>query len=527
MADNNLKKVQENNKVINELVSSILNMRRENNITVQNGNNLDPIAENVFNLLTKNILAIYEAEYSQYGFSKCKGKQGVKLSPDREGDCAGGTDGLTIGVNLNDFLRNPQHGVYAQLEKSNVQESGAKISEQYDGSERDQMDLFLKYKAINAIDMDWIIDAIAHEAKHTYGVTGGNTFLKEGITEQTTREDCDKYGMYMEPTSHTQEANFIRKLELIVGREEIVKAGLYDKHIQMRNSEFLKIMQENNNVNLEDLQEYFKISRYDDSKIEAFDRKEKDESKKMKLKLEKFRKTHPELVDRVIKIRLQYDKMNSEDRYKELDLAFNKKFESRNPAIDLKKMRDMLNNLYSLQMKHKIEPDFYRKLYSENWSNILSDDDWKILLSNNQDSIDLEQLKKEGIDIYGTGEKIKSYSELIEPITTYIKENNLDRIGNRNAMIKTNPNLDKVIQVQEDVISSLSLLNMQQKEQIEKTEVQSNKQNTDTLSSTKTHKITKSDIVPIAKKAPVANEKENAMETRNRNEKESEKSIIR
>ena len=53
------------------------------------------------------------------------------------------------------------------------------------------------------------------------------------------------------------------------------------------------------------------------------------------------------------------------------------------------------------------------------------------------------------------------------------------------------------------------------------------KQNTDTLSSTKTHKITKSDIVPIAKKDSVANEKENAMEIRNRNEKESEKSIIR
>ena len=190
-----------------------MKMRRDNNITIQVGDKLEPIAEEVFKLVTKNILTIYKAEYTQYGFYKCRGSENVSLNNAMPGDCAGGTKGLQIGTNLNEILR---HFVYAQLEQYKVQESGAEITEKYNGSERDQMDLFLKFKEIFASDMDWVMSAIAHEAKHTYGVIGGNTFLKEGITEQTTREDCDKYGMYMEPTSHTQEANFIRKLELIV-----------------------------------------------------------------------------------------------------------------------------------------------------------------------------------------------------------------------------------------------------------------------------------------------------------------------
>ena len=190
-----------------------MKMRRDNNITIQVGDKLEPIAEEVFKLVTKNILTIYKAEYTQYGFYKCRGSENVSLNNAMPGDCAGGTKGLQIGTNLNEILR---HFVYAQLEQYKVQESGAEITEKYNGSERDQMDLFLKFKEIFASDMDWVMLAIAHEAKHTYGVIGGNAFLKEGITEQTTREDCDKYGMYMEPTSHTQEANFIRKLELIV-----------------------------------------------------------------------------------------------------------------------------------------------------------------------------------------------------------------------------------------------------------------------------------------------------------------------
>lgn len=113
------------------------------------------------------------------------------MDPARPGDCSGGTDGLRIDPNLNEFLWNPKNGVYVQLERYGIRESGAETSEQYDGSEKDQLDLFLKFKDMKAIDIDWVIGVIAHEAKHTYGVIGGNAFFKEGITEQTTREDCD------------------------------------------------------------------------------------------------------------------------------------------------------------------------------------------------------------------------------------------------------------------------------------------------------------------------------------------------
>lgn len=257
----------------------------------------------------------------------------------------------------------------------------------------------------------------------------------------------------MEPTSHTQEANFIRGLELIVGREEIVRAGLYDGHIKMRDSEFSKIVQEYENISIEQLEEYFKISRYDDTKIDEYDSKQKDESKKLRIKLERFENEHPELVDRVAEIRIKYDRMDSEDRYESLDLAFNEVFMSRKPPVDFKILRNMLDNIYSLQIGHKLEPNFYRRLYSENWSEFLNDDDWKTLLGvENLEGLDLEQINQEGIDIYGTGVKVKSYAELIEPITTYIRENNLQY--NTNDVIADEVDLTQVIETQNEIIQN-------------------------------------------------------------------------
>ena len=91
MIDSQLMKVKDNNKKINEIVSSIMKMRRDNNITIQVGDKLEPIAEEVFKLVTKNILTIYKAEYTQYGFSECRGSENVSLNNAIPGDCAGGT----------------------------------------------------------------------------------------------------------------------------------------------------------------------------------------------------------------------------------------------------------------------------------------------------------------------------------------------------------------------------------------------------------------------------------------------------
>ena len=472
-----INQVKQNNQKIYEIINEIIDIRKANNISLQDENEIDDIAKEVLKLETQKCIAIYQAEYGK----ECRGnKENVYLNsnPKRIGDCSGGTEGLGIGRDMNVFLRN----LYDLLEKYDVQKSGAKFTKDYDGSERDQMDWFLQLKEINGIDFEYVLGALAHEAKHTYGLIGGSTFIKEGTTEQTTREDCDKYGMYMSPTSHTQEANFIRKLELIVGRDEIVEAGLYNEHIKMKESMFEQIIQKNSSVTIDELNEFFKISRYDDEKIDEHDKNEINDSKKFRTILEKFKENHPELVDEIESIKSKYDKMSDFDRYNSLSEKLNQKI----PQVDFIKLIEQLDVLYDIQMKHKKEPNFYRDLYSKDWNEVLSEDELKKLS-------DVE-------NGFGTETRAKSYTDLINPVNEYIKENNLDLIADRKKINEKVPNLDRIIQIQNEELGQLIILREAQKNQI------SNKK------ADKKMELSKSNLVSIAKQEEVSLEVEDALE---------------
>lgn len=314
-----LKQVRDNNNKINEIINMIIDYRKDNGISLQEGDKLEEIAKLIIKNETLRCIKIYKAEYGQYGYSECRGKEDKIELIDKALDCSGGTDGLGIGKNMNYELNN----LYGMLEKYGVETSGVEISSDYNGSLRDQLDFFLQLKQTKGIDLDYVRGALAHEAKHTYGVIGGNTFIKEGITEQTTREDCDKYGLYMSPTAHTQEANFVRMLELVVGRDEVVKVGLYNEHKKMKNQKFEQLKQ-SYDIDIKDLEEYFKIIRYDIDKIKKHDEKEQDESKKFENIVKKFQEKHPEVVDEINNIKLDYNSMNENDRYESLIEKFQK-----------------------------------------------------------------------------------------------------------------------------------------------------------------------------------------------------------
>lgn len=473
--------VIQNNKKIYKIINEIIEIRKTNNISLENGNKIDDIAEKILKLETKKCIAIYQAEYKQYGFTECRGnKENLYLNPDPKkiGDCSGGTEGLGIGRDMNVFLRN----LYDLLEKYDVQKSGAESTKNYDGSEKDQMDWFLQLKEINGIDLEYVLGALAHEAKHTYGLIGGNTFIKEGITEQTTREDCDKYGMYMSPTSHTQEANFIRKLELVVGRDEIVKAGLYNDHIKMKEDSFKKIVQKDNSVTIEELNEFFKISRYDDKKIDEHDKYEKNEEKKFRKIQKEFKDNHPELIDELENIIKKYDEMNNFDRYK----SISERFKQVIPQANFMELIKKLDVLYGIQMEHKKEPNFYRDLYSKDWNKVLSEEELKMLVGEcNEFSIET---------------RTKSYADLIKPINEYIKENKLDLVVDRKKINEDIPVLSNVLDIQNEEIEELNLLLEKQKSQIpNKTD-------------DKKIELSKSNLVSFAKQEEVSLEVEDALE---------------
>lgn len=105
-----------------------------------------------------------------------------------------------------------------------------------------------------------------------------------------------------------------------------------------------------------------------------------------------------------------------------------------------------------MQKKHKNDHNFYRNLYSKNFSEVLSDEELNSL---------------------GSSEEIKSYADLISPITEYIKTNNLDTPENRKQMMDYIPNLQEVLCAQKNELKDLTQICIQygiqinQKDEIE------------------------------------------------------------
>lgn len=113
---------------------------------------------------------------------------------------------------------------------------------------------------------------------------------------------------------------------------------------------------------------------------------------------------------------------------------------------------EVLDKLYDMQIEHKHNPNFYRELYSKDFSEVLNDEELNSL---------------------GISEEIKSYADLISPITEYIKTNNLDTPENRKQMMDYIPNLQEVLCAQKNELKDLTQICIQygiqinQKDEIE------------------------------------------------------------
>lgn len=174
--------------------------------------------------------------------------------------------------------------------------------------------------------------------------------------------------------------------------------------------------------------------------------------------------------------------MSDFDRYNSLSEKFNQKI----PQVDFIKLIEQLDVLYDIQMKHKKEPNFYRDLYSKDWNEVLSEDELKKL--------------GDAENEFGTETRAKSYTDLIKPVNEYIKENNLDLIVDRKKINEKVPNLDRIIQIQNEELGQLIILREAQKNQIlnKKTD--------------KKMELSKSNLVSIAKQEEVSLEVEYALE---------------
>ena len=115
-----------NNKKIQNIINEIVQIRKKANILVEENNDLEYIAKTILKIEKKKRIAIYKAEYEEYGFPDCRGKDGqvyLNLDDRAIGDCSGGTNGLGIGKNMNLFLQN----LYYLLEKKRLRKAEMKF----------------------------------------------------------------------------------------------------------------------------------------------------------------------------------------------------------------------------------------------------------------------------------------------------------------------------------------------------------------------------------------------------------------
>lgn len=465
-----LEKIKNNNQIINEIIQKILLERREKNISIEEGESkksFDPIAKAIFELEIRKCLETYKAEFPSYS---CQGKEGVSfVDNDKKADCFGGLQGLQIAPGLQESIEKMIVPVMKKLgycikdgevffsrnlNENNINKPVENVvlnkNGKFDGSLKDQMDYFAFLLSKNGIDMDWVIDCLPHEAMHTFGTIGGNTFIKEGTTEQLTREICEKYGMHMAASSHTQETDFVRKLEAIVGRDNIIAAGMYNEH-RLKKDDSLQTLSENNTgTSFEDLKEMFDLlKKYEDDLANV-----KNEADRKKI--EEFQKKHAELMPKMKKILVEYNDENYVKRYDEMAKTFDSMI--RIPNGSFFKLISKLDILYEFQTSkdHKLDPTFYRKLYTENLFKVLNESEIRKLLEiSSEEHFDIEQVREEGFDFLGTGKKAKSYIDLISPIDEYIKSNNIVLEESKKESLAIVSNLDGIYSVQNEEIDSL------------------------------------------------------------------------
>lgn len=470
---NEINQVIENNKKINQMIEQIIAERRKNRIPFEVNGKID---ENMRLLLQCEIakcLKIYRLEFPGYN---CQGHEGITFrKPKNTADCYGGTDGLQVTYGMQDFMETSILPAIKKLGYS-INEKGEayydsstntehtpitnlKAPQKYVGSTKDQMDQFAMLFAKNGIDMDFVWDALAHEEMHTYGVTSGNSFLKEGTTEELTREICEKYGIHMSPTAHTQETGFVRKLEMVVGRNKVVASGMWTG--KFKEEHFNGILEKYTEMDYRTLSEMFELIKSESSKLEP---EETD-------RLDEFKTNNPEIFKELEeKVKLYKEAEDRGDRYSEVAKAFDERLGMEDSFF---KYAKILENFYGLTLNHKKDPNFYRDLYSMTLDdfveargyesideNSLSEDERKIFKKDKEIlkrlMEEIEKLEK------GNNLKISSFSDLMAPIEQYIQENYCKlEVGN------TIKDYTGVLRVQEDEIARLQeIIRMQNAEKI-------------------------------------------------------------
>lgn len=429
-----IESIIENNKKINSMIQRIIELRRAQRIPFEKNGEMDKNIKAILEMETKKCLALYKIEFLEY---QCQGAEGITfVNQKNTADCYGGIDGLQVTKGMQKFI--DEIIIPTMKEKGySVDENGTvyfnsnitsnlyhepnyslNYTNDYVGSTRDQMDYFATLFAKNGVDMDWVLDVLPHEEMHTFGVTGGNAFLKEGITEELTREICEKYGLHMTPTSHSQEAEFVRKLEIIVGRDEVIKSGMWTG--KFKEKHFKEILETNPEMKFEDLSEIFEILKYDPKKL--------DKDAKSKEKLEEFSEKYPEIVSKLKEKVDLYRQEDTTERY----AGVAKKFDERLGLEEgtFFKYVEILDNFYQLNMNHKQDTKIYRDLYSlsieelkENYYKGSSNDEKK-LYDTDKDILDrIQSLFKE---LSKNNMEINSFEDLMNHINEYVKDKELD-----------------------------------------------------------------------------------------------------
>ncbi len=450
-----LEQVRQNNEKINSLIKQILKIRRKQRNPIEINGEIDPKIEKLLSYEVKKCLEIYRLEFQGY---TCQGRNTVTLrKPKKTADCYGGIWGLQVTYGMQNFVdkmilptmkrfgyridENGEPAFDETLQNNTEHDFNSKDSsfKKYVGSPKDQMDYFASFFAKNGVDLDFIWDALAHEEMHTYGVSNGNVFMKEGITEELTREICQKYNIHMSPHAHTEEANFVRKLELLVGRNEVIDAGMWTGNFKEKN--FVNILKENPELTYMKLSEMFELLKSDPKKLD----------KKEAIALDKFCTTYPDVTEDLRIILKEYrDAEEQKIRYSKIAEKFDKELGMKSGSFNV--YLDIFENMYSLSQAYKQDPRLYRDMYKRPLDELESD---YIVFQTG------EEFKPEEIEILGRIRslfnklsymnpqlEINSFDDLIAPIDEKI-------VGRELVSNDENKDYSNVLSGQKDELSDL------------------------------------------------------------------------
>ena len=427
-----LNQIKQNNEQINNFIEQILKIRREQRFSIEENGIIDLKIKKLLQNEVNKCLEIYKIEFPDY---TCQGKETISFrQPKKTADCYGGTEGLQITYGMQNFIDEKILPIMSKMGykidendeitfdetlQTNTEHdfrSDVNAFKKYVGSTKDQMDYFALLYARNGVDLDFIWDALAHEEMHTFGVSNGNTFLKEGTTEELTREICEKYNIHMSPHAHTQEANFVRKLEMLVGRDIVIESGMWTG--KFKEQEFSSLLEKDSKLTYSELSETFELLKSEPQKL-------LEEEKKV---LNEFCISNPNVAEKLKRSVEKYRLAEAKNqRYEGIAQKFDSELGIKSESFY--KYIEILENMYNLSQNYKTDPKIYRDIYNLPFEELESG---YIVFQTK------EELKQKDIEILSKiktlcnelskmnpSMKINSFYDLIAPIDEKIKDREL------------------------------------------------------------------------------------------------------